>query len=80
MNCWQFKHFDAIVGSTSRFTYIQLCSKTRLGDIKEADIAGVTTVAVTWGVHDRKYFAREEHLNVLGIVDTVAELKDFIYS
>ncbi len=51
-----------------------------LGDIKEADTSGIPTVAVTWGVHDRKYFAREEHLNVLGIVDTVAELKDFIYS
>ena len=49
-----------------------------LGDVKEADVAGVPTVAVTWGVHDRSYFKREPHNNLIGIVDSVGELKDFI--
>jgi phosphoglycolate phosphatase len=46
-----------------------------LGDIREADIAAVPTVAVTWGAHDRSYFTREEHKNVVGIVDSFDELK-----
>ena len=49
-----------------------------LGDIKDADISDVPTVAVTWGVHDRLFLEREKHLNLIGIVDTVKELEDFI--
>ena len=49
-----------------------------LGDIKEADTAGVPTIAVTWGVHDRLFFESESHSNLIGIVDTVKELEDFI--
>lgn len=49
-----------------------------LGDIREADLAGVPTVAVTWGAHDRSYFSREPHDNLIGIVDTVSELEAFI--
>ncbi len=49
-----------------------------VGDIREADTAGVPTVAVTWGGHDRGYLTREKHENVVGIVDSFDELKDFI--
>lgn len=49
-----------------------------LGDIKESEVAGVPTVAVTWGVHDRTFFEREKHSNLIAIVDRVEELSDFI--
>jgi phosphoglycolate phosphatase len=49
-----------------------------LGDVRDADIAGVPTVAVTWGVHDKTFFEREEHSNLVGIVNTVKELEKFI--
>jgi len=49
-----------------------------LGDVKEADVAGIDTVAVTWGVHDKSFFEREKHANLIGIVHTVKELDDFI--
>jgi len=49
-----------------------------LGDIKEAELAGVQTVAVTWGVHDRSYFTRESHGNLIAIIDSVKELGDFL--
>ncbi|MCK9597242.1 HAD family hydrolase [Candidatus Pacearchaeota archaeon] len=51
-----------------------------LGDIKEADIANIPTVAVTWGQHDRSYFTREKHKNLIKIVDSFEELKDFIFN
>ena len=46
-----------------------------IGDIREADIAGVPTVAVTWGAHDRNDFNQEPHKNVVAIVDSVEELQ-----
>ena len=46
-----------------------------LGDLREADTAGVPTVAVTWGAHDRSFFEREEHSNLLDIVDTFPALE-----
>lgn len=49
-----------------------------LGDIKEADIAGIPTIAVTWGFHDKSFFEREKHSNLVIIVDTIKELEDFI--
>jgi len=49
-----------------------------LGDIREADLANVPTIAVTWGAHDRNYFAREKHANLIGIVDSSDELEVFI--
>ena len=49
-----------------------------LGDIREADIAGIPTVAVTWGAHDESYFNREPHENLLKIVSSVSELEGFI--
>lgn len=49
-----------------------------LGDIREADLANVPTLAVTWGAHDREYFAREKHTNLIGIVDSFDKLRAFI--
>jgi HAD superfamily hydrolase (TIGR01509 family) len=49
-----------------------------LGDIREADTANIPTVAVTWGGHDKSYLTREEHRNLVGIVDSPSELKTFI--
>lgn len=49
-----------------------------LGDIREADEAHVPTIAVTWGAHDRSYFTREPHQNLIGIVDSLTELADLI--
>lgn len=51
-----------------------------LGDIREADKAGINTVAVTWGAHNKTYFNREPHKNLIKIVDSVDELKDLILS
>lgn len=49
-----------------------------LGDIREADSAGVPTVAVTWGAHDMSYFTREHHSNLLTIIDSISDLGTFI--
>ncbi len=49
-----------------------------LGDVREANIANVPTVAVTWGAHDRSYFNRESNKNLMGVVDTSEELMYFI--
>jgi phosphoglycolate phosphatase len=49
-----------------------------MGDVREAEEAGVSTVAVTWGGHDRDYLTREKHENMVAIVDSFEELKAFI--
>ena len=49
-----------------------------LGDLIEAKEAGVPTLVVMWGMHDRSYFTRETHDNLVAIVDTVAELREKI--
>lgn len=49
-----------------------------MGDIREADEAGVPTIAVTWGGHDRDYLTREKHENIVAIVDSFEELKAFV--
>ena len=49
-----------------------------LGDLREADQAGIPTITVTWGVHDKTYFSRETHDNLIGVVDTVEELRNLI--
>lgn len=46
-----------------------------LGDVREANIAGVPTIAVTWGVHDITFFNREKHSNVVKIATSVDELR-----
>ena len=49
-----------------------------LGDVKEADVAKINTIAVTWGVHDKSFFERENHSSLIGIVHSVEELSDII--
>lgn len=49
-----------------------------LGDVLDADAAGVPTIAVTWGVHNKEYFEKEKHSNLLTIVNTVEELRESI--
>ncbi len=49
-----------------------------LGDVKEADVAGVPTIAVTWGAHNRSYLNREIHNNLIAICDSVEELEKLI--
>lgn len=49
-----------------------------LGDVREADAAGIFTVAVMWGAHDKSFFEREQHSNLIGIVNSVKELDKFI--
>lgn len=45
-----------------------------LGDVREADVAGIPTIAVTYGAHSRAYFVREPHDNLVSVVDSVKEL------
>lgn len=45
-----------------------------LGDLRDSDTAGIPTIAVTWGIHDKTFFAREKHGNLIGVVDTIEEL------
>lgn len=49
-----------------------------LGDVKDANVAHMPTVCVTWGVHNKSFFDRERYSNLIGIVDTVKELENFI--
>ncbi len=49
-----------------------------LGDLREADIAMVPTIAVTWGMHDRSFFSRDHHENLVSVVDSVTELEHYI--
>ena len=51
-----------------------------LGDVREASVVGIPTIAVTWGAHDREFFTREKYENLIGIEDTPEELKDKILS
>jgi len=47
-----------------------------LGDVKEMDVLGVPTIAVTYGMHDRSFFEREKNQNLIAIVDSVTELQE----
>lgn len=49
-----------------------------LGDVREAEEVGVPTIAVTWGEHTRSYFTQDTYQTLLGIVDTVPELRALI--
>jgi phosphoglycolate phosphatase-like HAD superfamily hydrolase len=46
-----------------------------LGDLKEASIAQVPTIAVTYGAQSREHFTNEPYTHLVAIVDTVRELK-----
>jgi phosphoglycolate phosphatase len=50
-----------------------------LGDLREAEIAGVPTVAVTWGAHSKNFFLREPYKSLIGIIDSVESLRDFLH-
>jgi phosphoglycolate phosphatase len=49
-----------------------------LGDLREAERAGIPTICVTWGAHNEDYFTREPHANLVGIVNSMSELKKAI--
>lgn len=51
-----------------------------LGDVREAASAGVPTVAVTWGAHNRAYFTRDKNTHIVAIVDQAHELEHFVKS
>ena len=51
-----------------------------LGDVVDAEVLSVPTVVVTWGMHGREYFDREKHKNIVGFVDTLEELENYIAS
>ncbi len=49
-----------------------------LGDLRDANTAGVPTITVTWGVHGRDFFTKEHYPNLIKIVDTTDELFEAI--
>lgn len=49
-----------------------------LGDIREADLCGMQTIAVTWGAQNRENLTVEPHNNLIDVVDTMKELEDVI--
>lgn len=49
-----------------------------VGDVKEANIAEIKTIAVTWGIHNKDIFEREKESNLIGIASTVEELDNLI--
>lgn len=49
-----------------------------LGDLKEAQHSGITTIAVTWGAHDESFFIREKYDNLKAIVHSSNELKHLL--
>ena len=51
-----------------------------LGDIREAEMAQIPSVAVTWGAHDRSYFTHDQYKYLVGVVDSVGELEALIKS
>lgn len=71
----KFKLIEEKFGADNKDT---LFVTDTLGDVREADIAGVPTIAVTWGAHDKTFFEREKHSNLIKIADTVGELENFI--
>lgn len=49
-----------------------------IGDVKEAEIAKVPTIAVTWGVHNKTFFEKGNYSSLVAVVNTVEELSQFI--
>lgn len=49
-----------------------------IGDIREAEIAGIPTIAVTWGIHNREYFEKETFKVMIAIIDTPEHLEEYI--
>jgi phosphoglycolate phosphatase-like HAD superfamily hydrolase len=49
-----------------------------VGDIKEAGVVGIPTIAVSWGVHNETHFNEEHHPHLLVIVHSVKELEAYL--
>ena len=49
-----------------------------IGDINEAAVVNIPTVAVTWGVHTANVFNKDNHENLVSIVDSPSKLEEFI--
>lgn len=49
-----------------------------VGDIKEAGIVGIPTIAVTWGVHNETHFREDRYPHLVGVVDSVKELRKYL--
>lgn len=51
-----------------------------LGDVREANVVGIETIAVTYGQHTRAFFERENNQNLIAIVDSVEEMREKLLS
>jgi phosphoglycolate phosphatase len=49
-----------------------------VGDIKEAGIVGIPTIAVTWGVHNETHFREDTYPHLVAVVDNVEELRKYL--
>lgn len=45
-----------------------------VSDIRDAQESEITTIATTWGLHDRKFFEREDFSNLYTIIDSPEEI------
>lgn len=51
-----------------------------LGDLREAEVAGIPTVGVTWGAHSKDFFFREHYKSLVGVFDSVESLGAFLHT
>ena len=49
-----------------------------IGDIKDAEILKIDTIAVTWGIHKEIDFKKIKTINLIGIVNAVKELEKIL--
>jgi len=71
----------ALLQEKYEVTYDEMIFVTdALGDVRDSGEMNIPTIAVTWGVHDRSFFTREDQPHLIGIVDTVDELINCIES
>ena len=71
--------FNIIARTNQINTTDMLFVTDSLGDLRDADLAGVPTIAVSWGVHNASYFNREKHTNLVAVVGNVSDLRAAIY-
>jgi len=50
-----------------------------VGDLLDAEKLHIETIGVLWGLHDRSYFERRRHSNLLALVSTVEDLKNLLF-
>ena len=46
-----------------------------IGDIRDSDRAGIDSLAVTWGVHDRSDFEKQRFERLVDIIDMVGDIE-----